>query len=399
MLLSVNTTVHLPVNLELKDCRINTLMEWVFENRQQILQVVVQAVLQQLQDDYLQACRAAALEWVCRGCGVVHGAGEFLRRGTRTRRLKTSSGEIEFSLTQVTCPACKKTRVAAEELLGLAPRQRISTELERRLVERVYDTSYARSAETARACMGVKVSTSTLHRCVQETAQKLELTPDPTSEVVVADGTKVRAGGRAELEDLRMAFQIIGRDEQGGRPHVQKRLLGLAVGTRTWTQVLGDAPATKVVVTDAELALRAHVRDCYPAARHQHCEWHVSHTLNWSLRADGVGSDDRKQLRKELGSIIWGEGSPASRREALARYTERLRSCRLSYNQLRNAMPYILFDEESPERTTSVIERQMREVDRRAWIGVRWSEPGLSNLLTLSFAKTHNRDDYERIWN
>jgi hypothetical protein len=398
MLLSVNTIVHLPVNLELKDCRINSLMEWVFENRQQILQVVVQEVVQQLQEDYLQACRAAMLEWVCRGCGVVHGSGEFHRRGTRTRRLKTSSGEMEFSLTQVTCSACKKTRVAAEELLGLEPRQRISTELERRLVERVYDTSYARSVETARACIGVTVSTSTLHRCVQATAQKLVLTPHPTSEVVVADGTKVRAGGRAELEDLRMAFQIIGRDEEGGRPHVQKRLLGLAVGTRTWTQVLGDAPATKVVVTDAELAVRAHVRDSYPAARHQHCEWHVGHSLNWSLRADGVGSHDRKQLRKELGSIIWGEGSTASRRTALAHYTERLRSCRLSYNQLCNAMHYILFDPESPERTTSVIERQMREVDRRAWIGVRWSEVGLSNLLTLSFAKTHNPDDYERIW-
>jgi hypothetical protein len=45
-----------------------------------------------------------------------------------------------------------------------------------------------------------------------------------------------------------------------------------------------------------------------------------------------------------------------------------------------------------------VIERQMREVDRRAWIGMRWSEAGLSNLLTLSFAKTHNPDDYERLW-
>jgi hypothetical protein len=398
MLLSVNTVVHLPVNVEWNGGGINSLLEWVFTNREGLLQVVVQELVDRVQESYLAACEAGAIEWVCRSCGVAGGMG-VLRRGVRKRRLKTSSGELELSLKQVTCRDCRKTRVAAEELLGLEQRQRVTAELEQRLFVPVFATSYERSAELARTSMGVSVSPSTLHRRVQRAAQRLELTPHPEAEVVIADGTKVRAGRRTEFEDLRLAYQVIDRDEQGGRPRVKKRLLGLAVGTRTWPEVLGQAPATKVVVTDAEPALRAHVRGAYPAARHQLCEWHVTHTLSWSLRTDGVDRKERKAVISELKRHIWGEGPVSERRVALEKAIEQLQHCRTSYKQLTQALDYILYQTPSPERTTSLAERQMREVDRRAWIGARWSETGLTNLLLLSLARTHNPDDYERIWN
>jgi hypothetical protein len=50
---------------------------------------------------------------------------------------------------------------------------------------------------------------------------------------------------------------------------------------------------------------------------------------------------------------------------------------------LMDAKENVLFDVPSRERTTSVIEREMREINRRSDVGVRWSESGIDNLLRL----------------
>ena len=282
--------------------------------------------------------------------------------------------------------------------MGLEGRRRVSPELEQRALERVYETSYRRSVRALHSCTGVAMSSSTLHRLVQRRGAQLELRPDPLAEVVLADGTKVRAGRRVELEELRMAVQVLGRQEEGGRRRARLRLLGLEVGLGGWPRVMQPAPNTQVVVTDAERAPRAHVRDRYRGARHQQCEWHIGHSLNWSLRVDGVKVAERKQRRAELGKILWGEAPLAERRRQYDAFIEKLSQSPTSQKQLHQARAFILFEPASKERTTSLLERQMREVDRRAWNGARWSSRGLGHLLRLSFARTHNPDDYQRLW-
>lgn len=314
------------------------------------------------------------------------------------RTVKASSGELEFPLLQVTCADCEKTRAPFAEALGIELRQQVTTELKRTAVERVYETSYHRSARAIRDCMGVSLSPSTLHRYVQASAAKVELTADPASEVVLADGTKVRAGERVELEDLRMAFQVTGRSEEGGRRRAHLRLLGIGVGLGTWPQVLRGSEQVRLVVTDAEASLEAHVRDRYPNARHQFCEWHVGHSLDYSLMQDRVPVKRRKELRRELSSILWRKAGAQRKRALYQRFIKKLSFSPTSQKQLRRAAPHILFQTPSAERTTSLIERQMREVDRRVWIGVRWSMRGVRNLLLLSMARCHNADDYARAW-
>ena len=41
-----------------------------------------------------------------------------------------------------------------------------------------------------------------------------------------------------------------------------------------------------------------------------------------------------------------------------------------------------------PYPTTSPVEREMREINRRADVGARWSVPGIENLLLI---KTYNK--------
>jgi len=405
MLLSVNTIVHLEVKVELSGVTINGLAEWVFSRREEVAQRLLAPLVRMAQEQWLSQVENCGRELVCTACGVVHQGSEgWVRRGSRVRSVKTSSGEIDLALLQVTCRDCGKTRAPCAEVLGLEPRRQATLELTRKMVERVYDTSYHKSVRTARECMGVSVSASTLHRFVQERAARIQLTPDQASGTILADGTPVRAGGRlrkgerVEHEELRMAFQLLGRSEEGGRTKAHLRLIGIGVGTKTWPEVLPGDPRTKLVVTDGEPALQPHMRRRYPNARHQLCEWHLPHTLDWPLRKDGVGVKDRRRLQSELKSILWGRRPPASSRALYAAFVARLSFSPSTQYQLRQAAPYVLYDEASSERTTSLIERQMREVDRRALVGVRWSTRGVRNLMLLRFARTHNVDDYTRAW-
>lgn len=398
MLSPVNRSVHLELNIELEEPSINALLAWYAQQRAELLQQIAGPLFVQLQQHWLDQVRQAEQEMICTACGVVHGPHGWVQRGTRRRRLKTLFGEVQLDLLQVTCGACGSTRAAAAQALGLAPGERMSQALEQCALERVFTLSYRRSVQAIVSCAGVRLSASTLHRRVQRRGRQLQLTPDPVARVVLADGTKVRAGDRAALEELRMAVQVLGREKVGGRTRARLRLLGLEVGPRGWPKVMQPSAQTRVVVTDAEPALRAQVRDCYTGARHQQCEWHMGRSLDWSLRTDGVGLLERKQYRDRLQAILWGPAPLEQRRGAYDQLADQLSHSPTSQKQLRQARRFVLLDPPPSERTTSLLERQMREVDRRAWNGARWSNPGLGHLLRLSFAHTHNPDDYQRLW-
>ena len=400
MLSLVNRDVHLVVKVETEELTINGLAEWVFARTAELVEQLLSRVVTAMQTEALARVRAETEEMVCRSCGVVHqGAEGWSRRGMRVRQIKTSRGEITLPLLQVTCLACGNTRTPFDEALGLEPRQRSTTELRRKAVEQVYGQSYRAAAEAVRDCMGVRLAPSTVHRYVQRSAAAVELRPDPSSQIIVADGTKARAGTRTELEDLRMAFQLSGRSGTPTRPQAHLRLVGLGVGLGTWAQVLPGDTRTTLVVTDAEAALESHIRTRYPNARHQYCEWHLPYSLRYTLLEDGVRVAERKPLCDELAKILWGKMPRRQRRKRYMEFVEqRLSAYPKSQNKLRRALPHILFPRASAETTTSLIERQMREVDRRAWIGVRWSPSGLRNLLLLKLARRHNPDDYARVW-
>ena len=399
MLSPVNRVVHLELKVELTEVSINGILDWFWKQRGLLFERIAGSLLEEAQRQWLEQVRAGTQEMICTGCGLVHtGAEGWVLRGRRTRRLKTLVGEVCLPLVQVTCGGCGRTRAPGTQILNLGAGAKMGAALEQRALEQVCETSYRRSARTLASLAGVKVSSSTLHRLVQRRAEQLELRADPQAEVVLADGTKVRAGGRAELEELRMAIQVLGRETSEGRPRARLRFLGLEVGLGGWPRVMQPAPGTRVVVTDAELPVRAHVRNRYPGARHQMCEWHIGHSLNWSLRVDGIPSAERKKRRARLNRILWRDAPVEEKRREYDAFVESLGDSPTSQKQLRQARFYILFDLPSQERTTSLLERQMREVDRRAWNGARWSSRSRFLSPRLSFARTHNPDDYQRIW-
>ena len=65
--------------------------------------------LKAAQDLFVDAVRGGLAELVCERCGVVHSGPSIVRRGSRLRKLKTSTGVLEFELKQLTCRDCRRT--------------------------------------------------------------------------------------------------------------------------------------------------------------------------------------------------------------------------------------------------------------------------------------------------
>lgn len=355
-------------------------------------------ILEAFQNELFVRAVQGCGEIVCDRCGVVHcGTPTLLQRGSRPRQLKTSTGVLRFNLKQLTCRDCRRTWSPFSELLGLTPRQRIAEELERKLVECVTELPYGKTCRLAKEWLGASVSPKTLHRCVQERGARLRFTPAEASAVVEADGTKVPAGRSERGMEVRFSFQILGRGEQDGRTAVRKRIAGWGTGPGGWKKALPPGIATEVIVTDREKGLPELLAKRFPNVRHQHCEWHLCHTLNHLLYLDGMKLDDRKKLKAELGKIVWGR-TITNRRERYAALCSQVAGYRKAHTMLVDAKENVLFDVPSRERTTSVIEREMREINRRSDVGARWSEPGIDNLLRLRAARRINKDDFERVW-
>lgn len=355
-------------------------------------------VIDALQDQFVREVLDGVAEVVCERCGVVHrGGATLLRRGSRERRLRTSSGVLVFALRQLTCRDCRRTWSPFAGMLGLAPRQRVAEELQRKLVECVTDLPYGKTCRLGEAWLGASVSPRTLHRIVQERGSQVRFTPAEPVAVVEADGTKVPAGPGERGTEVRLSFQLLGRREEHGRTVVEKRIAGWGLGAGSWSAALPAGICTEVVVTDRETGLPELIAQRFPQIRHQHCEWHLGRSLGHLLYLDGVKAKERKPLTAELTRIVWGEKT-RDRRAAYERFCAKLAHRPQAHTLLSGARDNVLFEDPSPERTTSVMEREMREINRRSDVGVRWSERGIDNLLRLRAARRINKDDFERVW-
>lgn len=396
-MLSVNTEVHLRLKVAARGVELNDLAAHGRRWGCAMACEGMARVLWGLQEGELTRVRTGTRDLACPGCGVVHrGPGSLLRRGHRMRTLQTSSGPVRFALRQVSCGACRKTFCPFGPALGLRPRQRVAEELLEQLAGGVMNLSYGKTCALGRQWLGGTVGPRTLWRDVQDRGGRVAFTARPPIRIFLVDGTRVRAGGRPHGEAAVLGWQLEGREGPARRVQVRKRLIGFGVGLDAWPAVLATGSQAPLVVTDAASGVRELVSAACPTARHQLCEWHLTHSLKHFLTLHGVRPAPRRALARELAAIL-RRGS-ARARAAYWAFWRKLRGYRSVARLLEQAAPYIMYPDRSPERTNSIAEREMREINRRTDVGVRWSVAGVRNLLTLKLARRHNPDDYARVW-
>lgn len=399
-MLVVNGSVHREEKVEAPGVSINHLVRDCRAQARQWQQDQLRRLLEEVQEAHLRRVFAAEETLVCTRCGLIHcGGADLLRRGWRSRRVLTEEGPLDFALRQITCRGCRRTWSPYPELLGLRRGARVLEEVQEKLVGLVTQMSYAGSCALLEEWRGARVSPRSLHRWVQEKGAALEFGSEEPAEVVVADGTRIPAGTRAAQEDLRVGFALVGRTVVQGRPRACLRVCGVGIGLGSWAEALPKTLQPRQMVTDAEGSLRAYVREHFPQARHQLCEWHVVYTLDWSLIEDGVKVKQRRAWQHELNAILFDARTPEQKRQRYTELTERIgKESPRAQKQLRAAADLILYEEPSVERTTSLAERQMREINRRIENGARWSAPGALHLTKLRLARMHNPEDYDRLW-
>lgn len=393
-MLPVETELHLRLKVAGEQLCFNDLASWAGEVGRRLSQDLLGRLLWEIQVGHSRLVFAGEAEVICGRCGVVHRGRGVVRRGSRSRKIRTSSGLVCFRLLQLTCCDCGATWSPYPRLLGLEPRCRVSEEFLKLLFESVVQVSYAKTTQLARQWLGSELSTRTLHRAVQRRAARVRFTEAPGLKTIVADGSLVKAGHKKRGEEYCVSYQIGKRSALHGRPSVSKRVVGFGFGRWGWYEAFSNDTQPKLVVTDGEQGIRQCVMANYTHARHQLCEWHVPYTMKHLMIMDGgIELSKRKRLIVELRDII--------RCRDHARYTRFL--CRFKRGSharvhLERAQPYIMYRRQSAIRTTSWAERQMRELNRRTDVGVRWSANGVANMLRLRLATLTNRDDYERIW-
>jgi hypothetical protein len=398
-MLTLETSIQLSSNISISTGGINDLAAGLPEIGRQVALDLGSRVVEQVQDEFLKRVLQGEAELVCQRCGVVHvgPSASLVRRGSRARKLRISSGVLCFALRQITCRECDRTWSPFAELLGLQPRQRISEELERKLVEAVTNQSFAKTCSLAEAWLGSSVSARTLHRCVQERGARIAFTPVPGCKVAMADGTKVPAGKSRYGTDVRIALQILGRSTQNGRSRVHKRIAGWSIGPGGWQQALPAGIASETIVTDRESGIAEVLAALHPGVRHQLCEWHMGHSAKHLLALDHVPVAQREKLVQELNAILWNEDAQEVKRERFEAFWRGL-PYRRAKAMLSDSQERILYIEPSAALTTSPAEREMREVNRRTNVGVLWSVPGVNHMLKLRHALRLNPDDFDRVW-
>jgi hypothetical protein len=219
-------------------------------------------------------------------------------------------------------------------------------------------------------------SAGTLHRLVQRT-------PSPKgiqqAQTVVIDATDVPAWRSSGQISLSMAHEIApstGKVQSTHRPPRRKRrLVGVAAGGEADIKPSLETTVIQGVVHDGKLNLKTF-------ADHQgRCRWHIPYTVGYLLYRDGIKGDANKARRQALRQAIH------INRSAIKGWLQHNRDAPTACTHVRESLPALQQMDEHPEAftvgTTSHLEREMVEINKRFQNGGGWTPSGAEHLLGL----------------
>jgi hypothetical protein len=370
--------------------------------------------------------RGLPAPFACPGCGARE---DFARKGRRTRPrvLHTAAGRVEIVLWHVGCRSCGRNFAPLLLLLGLAGKRR-TDRLTVDLAELGSQMSFARAARTSRELAGTAATAGQAHGALADVAALLTDGPEGTvgpghaaPDVVLLDGTGVRAGRRKNGTGANLAIGLTGRSGPGRRRRARSHLLGLTVD-EDWSMLgaqLADVTAPALVVLDGEPAITALAQRLWPTTPIQRCWWHLPHGLRKAFYADDAANRHvnprwARSRASELGELlraqIRAEHTPAEALTAWDAFTTTIPATLTSaqaylaaarphaFTCLDPALRSRLAHLGGPELGTGVLERLMRELNARTDIGgSRWTVPGLRDLLTVHTARLLGHPTWKEI--
>lgn len=284
-------------------------------------------------------------------------------------------GEITIPERRVECQQCESVYRPYEDVLGLPANKQYTKEALIEGLRNALVTSYERAATFMRTA----VSPNTLHRAVKETAPEME--GDAEYTLVVVDATDVPKWKESDQITLTLAHEIEEGPEIHERPTLNREVVALAAGAEEDIKTMLETPEIEALMHDGKLNVEAL---CEVEGR---CLWHVPYTARHLLYRDKISGDENKELVNELFDIMFDDDmGPEQREQTLRDWIEEhestapktTRHVQLALEGIRNV-------DENPSLfdviTTSALERQMVEVNKRFENGGGWTRKGAKALL------------------
>jgi len=304
-----------------------------------------------------------------------------IRKGWRKRHLKTSRGSFRLLVLQANCKTCGRTFRPLNDLIGLPFSRRFLDEFVEKGIRAAIDLPFAKASRMIQTLTGCQISAETIRQKIHAKATDLELDKDVSGKTVLVDSTKVKSGKKKRGSPVHLAITARKGPELAGRPSIQKRLLHLHVGNnRKLRKRLKTIGAENLVHDGFE-----NLADC--ATNVQRCRWHLVHQLKYYLRQDGVSFVSRPFYQNRLKRILWDSKNGPERLKAYVKDLKNnglKQSAKHLSNAQHEAFTWVNHLEFS-FTTTSPLEREMRELNRRADVGTRWSDKGIENVLKVLF--------------
>jgi len=218
-------TVHLRVDytVEIPDCKIESITAAFRRLVLLVLADFATAVLHSFATYYMEQ---TVKPFTCKGCG---NSRNFIwkTKHAKDTTIGTIFGDITLGQMQVKCKKCGKKRFITRDLLGIAPRKRLSEGTEK-VLALVGSLTTFRVSEKILGLVGATVDKMAVWRSVQRTGEKITFGLDRrASRVGEADGTGVRIQGikkrgrelkvfvQRKASGVRIAGLRIGRYEGG----------------------------------------------------------------------------------------------------------------------------------------------------------------------------------------
>lgn len=306
----------------------------------------------------------------------------FIRRGWRKRKIRTSRGTFEFRLAQISCRQCRRVFRPYGFRLGLPSTRRFLAEVEEKMIHLATQLPYGRAQDILFRLNGMQVSPNTIRQRILQEAEEEKAQPVPQRvSHCLTDATKVQAGAKPRGEQVHMAVSVERGPLLNGRATLKKNLLGLSLGGAEEFKGILHRLHPQRLVHDGLLD----VSDC--ADKVQRCRWHLPREMRIFLHWDGLRWRNSAPVAAELREILWRKGPLAYDRFALELRNQGLRR---SARHLEKARKEIFTHREDPGfqfTTTSPLEREMRELNRRMDVGARWSPQGAENMLWVLFKR------------
>lgn len=346
--------------------------------------------------------------WACTGCGSRQG---FRRRGfrPRPRKVLTACGPVAFRSAQLACTSCERRFAPAAELLGLRPHQRRTEALSSLAASLAVEVAYAKASRLLAELAGPSVSARSIRRDVIAMAPE-RLGPEVTEvPVLLLDGTGERAGKAKGGVALHLAIGLVARRREGKKVIVEARLLGATVA-EGWS-VMGELLAgvrPGLILVDGEEELSALAAERFAGVPVQRCLWHLARGVyraaRYTDRASHDLSDDFRAQLEALLTAAYRAGDLVAARAAYAELIDDAEGCgawaaashlRAAEGEVFTFLTHpdagrLMFgDKGRPELGTGVLERVMREMNRRTDVGVRWSVPGVRAVLMVKLQRKY----------